>query len=189
MWNKKEPSASKEENPARPVLKLALIGSPVGEGRRTETKYAAARNLSRRPSRRPSRRLSWRLSRWLSRRLSQGQVCISNNSLISGAPNGSVPQNICSSRKIFAGWEIWKINMSLEVALEGTCCWGIDKPGCLRGFVVKFQRKIGCGLGANFTPRPHPISFYLTLPAPPPTYSCKCHLGFAGVLCERRGNK
>ena len=156
-----EPSASKEENPARPVLKLAVIGSPVGGDGRTETKYAAARNLSRRlsrwlsrwlsrpPSRQPrrrlsrrlsrwlSRRLSRRLSRWLSRRLSQGQVCISNNYLISGAPNGSVPQNICSSRKIFAGWEIWKINMSLEVALEGTCCWEIDMSGCLRGFVVQ----------------------------------------------------
>ena len=148
-----EPSASKEENPARPVLKLAVIGSPVGGDGRTETKYAAARNLSRRlsrwlsrwlsrpPSRQPRRRLSrWLnrpLSRWLSRRLSQGQVCISNNYLISGAPNGSVPQNICSSRKIFAGWEIWKINMSLEVALEGTCFWEIDKSGCLRGFVVQ----------------------------------------------------
>ena len=27
--------------------------------------------------------------------------------------------------------------MSLEVALEGTCCWEIDMSGCLRGFVVQ----------------------------------------------------
>ena len=50
----------------------------------------------------------------------------------SGAPNGSVPQNICSSGQVFLAGKFGEINMSLE----GKCCWAIHNSGCQRGFVV-----------------------------------------------------
>ena len=66
--------------------------------------------------------------------------------------------------------------MSLEVALEGTCCWEIDKSGCLRGFVVQNSSYLLFVInlypppfeGVNFALSTHPNSFYLT-PYPPLT--------------------
>ena len=49
-----------------------------------------------------------------------------------GAPNGSLPQNICSLGKSLLAGRFRKNNMSLE----GKCCWDIDNSGCIRGFDV-----------------------------------------------------
>ena len=46
-----------------------------------------------------------------------------------GAPNGSVPQNSCSSGKcLLAG------SSKIIGSLEGKSCWEINNSGCLSGF-------------------------------------------------------
>ena len=83
----------------------------------------------------------------------------------SGAPNGSVPQNICSSGQVFLAGKFGEINMSLE----GKCCWAIHNLGCQRGFVVYNSLYILFFIspspieGVNVSLRPHPIAY-----APPP---------------------
>ena len=49
-----------------------------------------------------------------------------------GAPNGSVPQNVCSSGKFLLGGRFGQNIMSLE----GKWCWKIGNSGCLRWFDV-----------------------------------------------------
>ena len=49
-----------------------------------------------------------------------------------GAANGSVPQNICSSGQVLLAERCGRNDMSLE----GKCCWEKDNLGCLRGFGV-----------------------------------------------------
>ena len=51
---------------------------------------------------------------------------------ISWTPNGSVPQNTCSSGKFFLAWRCGRKDMSLE----GECCYEKENSGCLRGFDV-----------------------------------------------------
>ena len=83
----------------------------------------------------------------------------------SGAPNGSVPQNICFSGQVFLAGKFGEINMSLE----GKCCWAIHNSGCQRGFVVYNSLYILFFIspspieGVNVSLRPHPIAY-----GPPP---------------------
>ena len=51
---------------------------------------------------------------------------------ISWTPNGSVPQNTCSSGKFFLAWRCGRKDMSLE----GGCCYEKENSGRLRGFDV-----------------------------------------------------
>ena len=72
-----------------------------------------------------------------------------------GAPNGSVPQNICSSGNILLAGRFRKINMSLD----GKCWWEIDISGCLRGFGVR-----------NSPPPTHHMTTPITFRIPPPPH-------------------
>ena len=49
-----------------------------------------------------------------------------------GAPSGSVPQNICSSGNFLLAGRCGSNAMSLE----GKCCWVSDNSGCLKEFDV-----------------------------------------------------
>ena len=53
----------------------------------------------------------------------------------SGAPNGCVSQNICSSGKFLL---VWRFNLSLE----GKFCWEIDNSGCLSRFFCAICEKL-----------------------------------------------
>ena len=79
-----------------------------------------------------------------------------------GAPNGSVPQNICSSGNILLAGRFRKINMSLD----GKCWWEIDISGCLRGFGVRNSPPPTQGV--KFRPLTTPITFRI-----PPLLSLK----------------
>ena len=70
-----------------------------------------------------------------------------------GAFNGSVPQNICSSGQFLLAGRFWKNNMSLQ----GKCCWKKDNSGCPRGWFDVSKR---CFVA--FVRNPH------LLPPPPP---------------------
>ena len=79
-----------------------------------------------------------------------------------GAPNGSFPQNVVSSRKcLLVG------SSKIIVSLEGKSCWEIGNSGCLSGFFaqvswyVLFFRPPFPLEGVNFALRPHPISYRL----------------------------
>ena len=101
---------------------------------------------------------------------------IFSSCLCSGASNGSVSQNICSSGKVWLAGRFWKNDMSLYEK----CCWEIDIEGCLRCFdlwssrYVLFVRNLFALppppphplKGVNFALRPHPISYQ---PHPPTT--------------------
>ena len=52
--------------------------------------------------------------------------------LFTGAPDGSVPQNLCSSGQFLLAGRFGKNSMPLE----GKCCWEISNSGGLRGFDV-----------------------------------------------------
>ena len=52
---------------------------------------------------------------------------------MTGAANGSVTQNICSSGNFLLAGRFGKINISLE----GKSCWEKDNSGCLLGFGVQ----------------------------------------------------
>ena len=79
----------------------------------------------------------------------------------SGAPNGSVPQNICSSGQVLLARKVRKINMSLE----GKCCWAIHNSGCQRGFgvynslYILFVYLSFLIEGVNVSHRPLPIAY------------------------------
>ena len=49
-----------------------------------------------------------------------------------GAPNGSVPQNICFSGNVSLAGRCGRNSMTLE----GKCCWESDNSGCVKGFDV-----------------------------------------------------
>ena len=57
---------------------------------------------------------------------------IKNSKVNTGAVNGSIPQNICSSGQVLLDGRCGRNNMSLE----RKCCWEKDNLGCLRGFDV-----------------------------------------------------
>ena len=61
--------------------------------------------------------------------------------LFSGAPNGPVPLNICSSGNFLLAGIFGKNNMSLEGKWK--CYWEIDNSGCLRGFGSLVSRIAG----------------------------------------------
>ena len=50
-----------------------------------------------------------------------------------GAPNRSVPRNICSSGNFLLAGRFGKIYMSFQ----GKCCWEMDNSGCRRSFGVQ----------------------------------------------------
>ena len=54
------------------------------------------------------------------------------NKPYTGAPDGSVPHNICSACKFLLARTFGKNDTSLE----GKCCWERDSAGCWREFVV-----------------------------------------------------
>ena len=54
------------------------------------------------------------------------------NKPYTGAPDGSVPHNICSACKFLLAGTFGKNDTSLE----GKCCWERDSAGCWREFVV-----------------------------------------------------
>ena len=96
------------------------------------------------------------------------EEAIESSRVDEGAPNGSVPQNICSSGEcLLAG------SSKIIVSLEGKPCWEIDNSGCLSGFwaqnswyVLFFRRPPSPPPpfrmeGVNFANRPHPISYRL----------------------------
>ena len=76
-------------------------------------------------------------SRSLALRIAEGIAsCLNNQELwikthqLTGAPNGSVSQNICSSGKFLLAGRCERNSMSFE----GKCGWEKDNRGCLRGF-------------------------------------------------------
>ena len=61
----------------------------------------------------------------------------------SGAPNGSVPQNICSAGNFFLAGRFGKNNMPFEVLLTNSCyglfVWNLPHPCPLKGLILPYD--------------------------------------------------
>ena len=71
-----------------------------------------------------------------------------------GAPSGSVPQNICSSGNFLLAGRCGSNVMSLE----GKCCWVSDNSGCLKEFDVWNSCYVLCQKPLPHSPPPPPLN-------------------------------